>query len=377
MLGGQVPGQDLISLNMSQASGEIDFVGTLTQVTTATIGTFTAQNPNAGTPNTITASGQSGAYWTTYVGDLVNDTTAGAWFWVNADLGSATALITNPVQLATPASNPTFPPYVTIANSDALTIYTGSALNLYTITNALVTVFDATIPGETIVTPSGTLKLYESTTGTTGYVSTQGTSGAGRGPTIFSSINSQTSTFNSGSGFWIAGAIVPGPLTVVSIGSQSGIGEAQLDGDILLAAGATNILRFYGQSRMSRVYLPNVLYTNNASTIVNGTIEMTNSSYPGNPAARLWGPGQVRIDYGLKFVFDAIFATGTILLTGSSFSNIPLCFDDLCSASPQNAYPWVPGSHAYGAVVALTVGNIDANNGGLINPLTTSMTMFR
>lgn len=118
-------------LSNTNASDPIDFVptligggawtlkGTLAQVGAATIGIFTAKNHAVGSKNTITAQGQSGAFWTPFVGATVRDTTSGAQFFIDADLGSATAAISEPV--ATPLSQ--IPSLITISNGDSLVIF--------------------------------------------------------------------------------------------------------------------------------------------------------------------------------------------------------------------------------------------------------------
>lgn len=105
----------------------IGFVGSLFAQTTPplAIGTFTPRNNAAGTPNTITAEGQTGAFWTPYVGMLLHDTTHDAWMHVVADLGSATAEISEPMG---PGSGIDPPSLVTIAAGDALVVYRQSSL---------------------------------------------------------------------------------------------------------------------------------------------------------------------------------------------------------------------------------------------------------
>ena len=105
-------------------AGGLVIKGTLVQVDTATIGTFTARNRSAGTKATITANGQTGSYWSTACGGTcvgmdVHDTTANAQFWIDADNGTATAAITEPFTLPIIS----IPTRQAIANGDSLTVY--------------------------------------------------------------------------------------------------------------------------------------------------------------------------------------------------------------------------------------------------------------
>jgi hypothetical protein len=110
--------------------GSATLTGSLVQVATATIGTFTPRVRGlAGqTTNHVTAVGQGGAYWTAFIGDLVHDTTANAWFWVERDLGTGVAQITEPVQST--LAHPIPPTYVTIANGDSLVITRPTTANV-------------------------------------------------------------------------------------------------------------------------------------------------------------------------------------------------------------------------------------------------------
>jgi hypothetical protein len=100
-------------------SAYLTIQGVAVAVATATIGTFTARNTASGTKNTISAEGEAGAFWTPFVGLTVHDTTSGAQFFIDADLGDGVAAISEPV--AYPVAQYAVPK--TIASGDALTIY--------------------------------------------------------------------------------------------------------------------------------------------------------------------------------------------------------------------------------------------------------------
>jgi hypothetical protein len=91
---------------------------------TVTIGTYTLPNFTAGTLNTITAQGETGAFWSQYVGCYAYDVTQKAYFMIGADAGNATA------QISQPRSSPdSFPgTLVPLADGDIVKIYNLSTL---------------------------------------------------------------------------------------------------------------------------------------------------------------------------------------------------------------------------------------------------------
>lgn len=98
--------------------GGLVLSGTPVPLDTVTLGTYTAKDRVAGTKATITAQGKSGAYWTPFVGKTIH-TSSGAQFFVDADLGAATAAITEPMTY--PVLE--IPTRHTIANGDVLHIF--------------------------------------------------------------------------------------------------------------------------------------------------------------------------------------------------------------------------------------------------------------
>ena len=370
-LGSQTTATDLVSIVLDPDSCPFQFNGTRTQVTTATIGTFTVRNRAAGTPNTITASGQVGAYWTPFVGDLVHDTTANAWFWLDADLGSATARITEPMSEVSTLASTIPPPYVLIANGDALTLYTNSLLNLDAFYGTGLTLYNIALADELVVKGDSSIELWESNT-----LPTQVTFSlfsATLGSIV--SYNSRVTPSTTGSGQFIGGAIVPYlPFQfAINIGGQFPFG-LRIDGDALLdppTPDNANALRPNGQVYMARAGLLGVLQTNGASAQVGHSIEQITSLY--GVDSELWGPGQLQVTAGETYAFDTVTATASILLTGANYSNVPLTFE---YASQTTGFPWVTASHSFGPAVALTAANIDVYL-GLNWPQTGSRFWFR
>lgn len=98
-----------------------EYRGALHQVGTATIGAYTPLNRTAPSLGKITAQGQSGNFWAPFVTSFVVDVTANAIFWIDSDLGTATAAISTPLAPWSIAVGP--PAYVTIAPGDSLILY--------------------------------------------------------------------------------------------------------------------------------------------------------------------------------------------------------------------------------------------------------------
>ena len=77
---------------------------------------------------TVTDAGKPANFWAAYVGYLVHDTIADAWFVVRADLGGATAQVSEPLGTST-SGNPD-PPAIPIAALDTYEIYPRTRVNL-------------------------------------------------------------------------------------------------------------------------------------------------------------------------------------------------------------------------------------------------------
>lgn len=331
-------------------AGSFTFNGTLLQQTTVALGTFTVRNRSLATTNHITASGQSGAYWATYVGDIVNDTTAGAWFWITKDLGSDTAEITEPLSSIVGSSPNAEPSYVTIGNGDALTIYRPVSSYIKSLHASVPSVLHPIIINHVLITgladaaDIGGSNLRESSVG----------------PVVtLINLNFETSYWNvvnsylSGQFSPIAGTFVGGafgPLSFLNTGSYPP--PSTLDGDILIES--TQVHVFLGLN-LGRVYLNSPVDTDACfCTIQVGQYDRDGVYYPDS---KVWGPNSFDLKDSVRFVCY-FGCTSQLLLTG------PLTMD-----GSTTGFPWVPGSHAYGVAATITPAAIDANN-GLFDPRT-------
>ena len=329
-----------------QPSGKFTFVGSLLQQTTTTINTFTPRVRASGTTNHITAVGQSGSYWSTYVGDIVNDTTSSAWFWVEKDLGSGVAQITEPLQSTT--SNPFPPMYVTIANGDSLVISRPVYSNIVALqAGALepLTVEHVTFVGGYAPSFGYRPTLIECAFG-------YSASHSGLFESAVTSQNVFYSQYSSYVGNSITfGGAVASPSAVM--GSVGVIGQNSFDADVLIDTGTE--VHVPGPISFGRVYVGSVLDTdNNGTSLFVGTYD-TNGLYYAD--GEVWGPVGLDLHDRTTFVCYG-GCTSQLLLTGA-----------LTLHGGSTGFPWVSGSHGYGAAVSITPAAIDANN-GLFDPRT-------
>jgi hypothetical protein len=334
-------------------SGNVNVNGTLVQQGTATIGTFTPRNRVAGTKNTITASGQSGNYWTQFRGMLCNDTTAGAWFVIDADLGSATAAITEPI---VSTFNPSFgaPAYVTIANGDSLVIYTQSKINAALCSMGaggfgVVQYQRLRFVGQIcqLGSTNGFMRINES-----------------RFDNVFSPYGSlgfcknlHFSTTSSGtiSGVFLAGSFSSSSLSFRS-SQMATTSSVDLDGDILINSG----WHAADHTRIGRAYLSSGDDTDAPNIILElGAADLSGLYYPD---CEMWGPGAMDVTSGscLRMAVGTTAANAMLLTGGFTIDGASM------------AYPWVPGSNAYGTAVAVTGANVDTNK-ILVNPASGSL----
>jgi hypothetical protein len=77
-------------------NGSLKITSPLTVLATVTLGAYTPADFAAGTLNLITAQGETGAFWSAYIGKYVLDVTQGAYFFVGQDRGGGQAAISSP-----------------------------------------------------------------------------------------------------------------------------------------------------------------------------------------------------------------------------------------------------------------------------------------
>jgi len=356
----------------SAACVAVDLVinGTLLSQTTGTIGTFTPRNRTAGTYNEITSTGGAAGYWAPHLNYLVNDTTAGAWFWVESDLGSDTALITEPFSsnVFYPTLASPFNTYTTIANGDAYTVYRPTLLNVISTTNVnrdSYVVFQHvqfTQPQGTFL--GGNSFIIESASDST---------------TLFNTVNSEEEVFYNSylgsqvilrSGTFLAGgAINTRPAQCAVFSSPDPINQIDLDGDIILdensACGSGGLFPCNtGYVSIRRVGLRCAWVNDPGSNGIHPHTALTSSCYTGR-AQYLWGPGSYG-GAGPFTLFVAAFfgntATSSMLLTNAGTFTSVYGMDGV-----YTGFPWDAGARVYTPPVTISGAAID-DAGGLFQP---------
>lgn len=311
----------------------ITLIGTPTVLASGTIGTFTPLNRSAATLNKITASGQSGAYWTPYRSQLVHDTTADAYFWVWQDLGSAQASIS-----ATMASSPyVATPYKTIANGDAFQVLHLPNLQIGTAGSGSIgwTQFS----GFTDIAPATMIQDAQfDKVKVTGFIFP---TGGGVGSAIFNNSELDPSA-EIIAVLQVYGGLVQG--TVVLFGNAAQV--SQLDGDCLM----TGII--YVQDTLSVGEAAFFDSTYAADSAQPNTVSLCAANY-GIPIQ--WGTAPFDVSNGTQIGICGN-ATAGLLLTGG------YTMDGLTTA-----YAWNPSTGQYGTAIAFSPANLDTF-GALANP---------
>lgn len=287
--------------------GGVVVQGVPTVLATVTLGTYTAPNYAAGTKPTITASGHTGAFWTTYVGAIVHDTTANASFIIDSDVGTATATVTTP--FATPVVEIPAGP-ATIANGDTLTILKLPMLYGISIDYRALGDFSSATPGFTftLLTINAEFELT-----------------LGPQVNLIDDVMAVPETFSNNRGedtapsctncsFGVSGGLSGGFL--IFGGSMSEAGQnfqnlTQLDGDVYVNQ---RIHYGFGSVQLRRVYFGQTNDTD--STTADFQVQQSNMSDSAH-AARVWGPGGMSVANGMKFQLGAGSATSTLLLRGT------------------------------------------------------------
>jgi hypothetical protein len=323
-------------------SGNLSIVGTLTSLATPTIGTFTAANHTTGAKPTITASGQLGAYWTPFVGMTVHDVAQNCQFYVDSDLGNATATITQGFTLPARFSSVFCAP----ANGDALTVYQPSQIY----TGVVQTLKDSSL---------GTLTLNQLT--------------------INSDLLVHVNNVNMTECRVVRGILTSSSVNAIGMYSIWATGSPPLQGSASIFGGALNGAgsNFFSQSLLDgSVYLNGQVQPRSGVLILGNTyfsVTPYNEGFQGisywaasvvfGPPV-IWGPGTFNV------------ARGAYMLVGGTAANVLKVAGGVTVDGLTTAFPWLPGSNAYGPSYNLTpTSNIDVNSGAW-NPATGSKIVF-
>jgi hypothetical protein len=350
-LNSQPDSSDPIAFNpILVSAGGYQFAGVPKQVDSATITGVTPQDTSTGVPNQI-ATNETGAFWTPYIGFTVHDVTAGAQFVVESDLGNGQAQISAPK--AYPITE--FAADAPISSGDSLqifslpTIYPGllDNINFGTVVGGGANLTQLNLSADFSFTVGSGLTINECTINNATVLARR-TSDSQVGP-VFTSC------------FFGVGGLGGAPFTGIGVifgGAMHQSGNnfkngSVLDGDVL----CMQRIHTDGTVKIGRCYWGQTNTLDNPPTVYNLLNQNAGS-------ARLWGPGGLGLVKGSQMLITGVTATNALLLKG------PLTVD-----GASTAFPWVAGSHAFGAAVSVIPGLIDSNN-GLLNPQTGSGYIF-
>jgi hypothetical protein len=329
-------------------NGGVVMTSTPTTLHAAALAAHTPSNFAAGTLPTITVAAQA---WTP--GTLVRDSTAGATFYVEADLGAGVA------QISEPSAFPiTFLPSPrAIAPGDAIallaprTIFV-NALSFSGVGNGssgggfLVTGINLTAeligligPGIVLAECRLTGAEFETIEGRTGSF-----------PVFSSCYGDELGGVGvmSGRMNWNAG-------TLAGRGHDLAAGSS-LDFDVhMLLRG-----HYEGAILIGAAYFGQ-WFTNTGGPEGFGQIavEAINAG-----AVRVWGPAQIEVNTGQQIALRGVTAAGALLVTGGILID-----------QASTAFPWSAAAHSWGAAVSITPAAIDTAQ-GLSNPQTGSSIHF-
>src|SRR5215831_8450446 len=311
-------------------------------VASGTIGVFTARNNATATPAHITASGAPAGFWSTLVGALVHDVTKDCWFFVFKDLGAAAAAISESLSGATTFA----PPQVTPVNGDAFQVFRPSTLELDL--TAAEGVF-----GDTFQTI--TVQSAEAVTLIDGIVAFDRCSFAGTGIAIgtASSVTTFANCYQPGS--WQGPGLFFGGVAAGASSNFSGAAAqfTTLDGFIIVATTSNHCLGLMN--------LCTVMFQGAGGLFDRDSGPSFFAAVPGN-----YGGPIVSVPAGAGFDVGngsqlGIQGDATVVFPGGG----TLSIDGVASG-----YPWTGGgTHAFGAAVATTQANVNANT-NLQNPQT-------
>jgi hypothetical protein len=291
------------------------------------------------------------------VGRFVQDTTATptAWFWIEKDLGSATATITPPFT-RNPGVGFNAPTYATIASGDSLVLYDETQADCAYVAQPWADSFgppqvDNLWCANTLTTSIGAY-WYEDRFSS----EVRGVTGAWPSMVAGNDFFDSVSSFQAPSFIVWGGAI---DSTFTTIGNTQGASNDSLvlDADVILAGGGGEAFHMQGGVTIGRAYLgsgPDTDACQNGAIML-GTYDSAGVYYAD---AELYGPAGLDLHDGCTFQCERSGCTGRLLITGG-----------LTVEGEASSYPWGVASHAWGAPVAITAANIDSS-GAIGDPST-------
>lgn len=340
---------DPVSLNAQVVSptGTLTLQGGLVSQAGGT-GTFSnviAKNQATGQRWTVTADGKPADYWTAFIGMLVYDITTDSYFWVEEDLGGATAVVSEPlgpaltniVSLSAELGS-AIPSQLTIGINDHYEIFAPIKVNLVTLDGFAASgnacnVKQVWVTGDSFTALNLSSLSYFAECRIDSFITT-------------AVLQNYTNCYMFGAIF--AGSFVTGGIITFEVSVIQGA-ENLFDADVLVMAPA---LAIEGTLVVGAAYFENTLDVPNISNIgtADGSLTISTGTFYGINA--LWGPCDVNVRPGGDFRYNGTAVSGMLFTGGLTLDSL-----GTASAFDQATSTWL-------GPFAVTPANLDAGHPG-------------
>lgn len=325
--------------------GILTFTGQLTQVASGTFSSIVTKNRSTGQRWNVTDSSKSANFWTQWVGYLVNDTTANAWFWVDSDLGSSTAVITEP--LAQGSLTDSSPAFVTINSGDNYVIYKPTKIYLINFSPISISQYTSELSHLWIIGPSG-LGGYDNT-----FTQTYTFMLESRCDTTYNQLLGLSGTGSTATNCWLGGgeiyssAYVFGGSVGTEFDASTSGASLLLDGDVAIDAPFQNL---QGIVIVGTAFWNGDMDIPNISNVGGGNAQLYVTSHAYYGVAALWGAGAINVHVGGDLGYSGTAAAALLKLSGLT----------LDGDTTANAFNLTVNPGIWNTGISLTAANLDA-----------------
>lgn len=299
-------------------------------------GSFTAVVPlnrATGTKWRVTDNTKPAGFWSAYVGLMIHDLTTDTRFWVDADLGASTAVVTQAFADASSTSNPAIIP---IGNGDGYQVVKPTRVYIANFTPYTASGFNGELrriwnfaTNAEMFCGNGNTYIYESRVDDFMLLPYGG---------------NITNCYLFGLQFGGEAYLLGGLVTFLLVMAVGG-GQGTIDGDTYVNAPA---MALDGTVIIGAAYFANNLEVPNINSLGAATAALFVSNGAIYGIAAVWGPGAINVHVGGDLGYDAP-AVGAFLNAGG------LSLDGAGVASSYNA-----GTGLWAGGIALTPTNLDA-----------------
>jgi uncharacterized delta-60 repeat protein len=328
--------------------GILTFTGQLTQVASGTFSSIVTKNRSTGQRWNVTDNLKPANFWQQWVGYLVHDTTADAWFWVDSNLGSSTAVITEP--LAQGSINNPSPAFVTISSGDNYIIYKPTKIYLVNFSPISISQFTSELSHIWIIGPSGLGGFDNTFTQTFTFMLES------RCDTTFNQLVGLSAAGSTTTNSWLGGgeiytsAFIFGGSVGTEFANLMPGSTLLLDGDVAIDAPLQNV---QGTVIIGAAYWNGDMDIPNIFSLGAGTAQVYVTSNAIYGVAALWGSGAINVHVGGDLGYSGS-AAGAFLKSGG------LTLD---GATTANAFNLTVNPGVWNTGITLTPANLDASIG--------------